>query len=210
MFHSQSFFRLLGLCLLLTYMHSARSELPKRNLSVELRQVEEREATSYTAGSTGQSMSSAVQWVQVRNGEKATLRLSHTTTLQWVQSVMAPVGTSADGGSTAPVPSNVGTVGVNSGMVMVESGQSLIVKPQWTGGSAPVTVEVELQTTQLQSDHTSPIPNQLRSTLGTVVDAPMGYWVVIATEGQAPASGGYSSEGGKATRKSWQIRVQAP
>jgi hypothetical protein len=183
----------------------ASAELSKRNLSVELRQVEERDASGYSAGSTTQSGSSS-QWVLVRNGEKANLRISQTMAMQWVQS--AAVQSAAPGDASGKL--QFGAMGVTSAMVMVESGQSLLVKPQWAGGNAPAVVEIELQTTQLQADSLHPIPQQLRNTLGTVVEAPLGYWVVIATEGQTHTPGTYSSGGGSGGRKSLQIRVQAP
>ncbi len=193
----------------LALLPMARADLPKRNLSVEIRQVQERDATSYAAGSTTQASASAAQWLQVRNGEKASLRLAHTATLQWVQSVQATQSPATQAGnSPGSAPGTL--MGVNTGMVMVESGQSLTVKPTWAGGNAPVVVEIELQTTQVQPDAVSPIPNQMRQTLGTVVEAPLGYWVVIATEGQTQASGVYSTAGESSTRKTWQIRVQAP
>jgi hypothetical protein len=192
------------LMLLPIYLGSVQlawAQLPKRNLSVELRQVEERDASAYNAGATPQA-TSAPQWVLVRNGEKAHLRVSQTMTMQWVQSVASQ--------STVPGGAPGAAVALSNGMVMVESGQSLHIKPSWTGGTAPAVVEIELQATQLQTDAIHPIPQQVRSTVATVVEAPLGYWVVIATEGQSVNPGTYSSAGGAVGRKSLQIRVQAP
>jgi hypothetical protein len=75
--------------LTLIAMQSALAQLPKRDLTVELRQVEDVQSAGYTVSTKSHSPLLLSQSVQVRNGEKASLSVGQTITLQWVKSAQA-------------------------------------------------------------------------------------------------------------------------
>ncbi len=76
-------------------MQSALADLPKRDLTVEMRQVEEGDSSGYSVGTQSRTPLLAAQHVQVKNGEKASLSLGRSIPMQWVQSVTAQSATLA-------------------------------------------------------------------------------------------------------------------
>ena len=78
---------------------------------------------------------------------------------------------------------------------------------RWPGGKQPATVEVDVQTSAVDERVGSALPAQSRSQIATTVSAPLGAWVVIATSGQAPVAGSYSSNPRRDVRRLLQIRV---
>ena len=185
----------------------AKPELPKRDLMVELRQVEDGQASGYTVGTQSQSAPWPAQAVRVRNGEKASVRMGQAMPVQWVQSVSAQ-----SAGMTAPgvnVRSSGGSV--NQAMTWMNAGQSIEITPRWTGGKEDVALEVEVQTSAIGDQAASGLPKQSQSQLATTVTAPMGIWVIIASSGGAVAAkGSYGSETGNEVRRTIQVRVTAP
>jgi len=69
----------------------AAPQLPQRDVTVELRQIEEGygEPTGYSVRSNADAglPALAYQKILVRNGEKATLRMGQSSPKQWVQSI---------------------------------------------------------------------------------------------------------------------------
>ena len=116
-------------CLALIAMQSALAQLPKRDLTIELRQVEEVESAGYTVSTKSSAPLLSSQSVQVRNGEKASLSVGQTMTLQWVKSAQAQSASLTASGATAS--SNSG--GVSHGIMTMKSGQSFKVHPSWPG-----------------------------------------------------------------------------
>lgn len=190
----------LGLCL------PALAQGPKRDLTVELRQIEEgrdaaRSGGRYSAGSSGAFNADAAsawepQMVQVRNGEKATLRLGDSQPMQWTQSVQAA---GAQNGAAA-----------QQGLAWMDGGQSLSVLPKWPGGNQPVTLELEVQRSQVDMRMGADLPKQTRASLSTTVTAPLAQWVTIAASGRPAREGSYSSESSQQVRRLLQVRVMAP
>ena len=204
----------------------ALAQNPKVDLLVELRQIEE--------GSTGAGNSSwstsqrdqllTPQRIQVRNGSKASMSLGQSVPVQWVQSVAGftssqsstggdtstTVGTStstAKGGS-AQGSSRGGSV--TQGLMMIDTGQRLVVHPTWGGGSQAVVVEVEVQSARLDTRHGAELPSQSRNEVVTTVSAPVGHWVTIASTGASAVRGSYGSEGAETSRKLLQLRISTP
>jgi hypothetical protein len=180
---------LLGLWLL----GVARAELPRRDLLVELRQIDEGGA-GYVVGTQPQAALLAPQQVQVRNGAKASLKLGQAMPVQWVQSA-----------TTGALGS-----GVKQKVTWFEAGQSLHVQPRWPGGKQPVALEVEVQSASVQEQPGAPLPTQSRSQVVTTVSAPLGQWVTVASTGAAPQPGVYGSQSAAQTRRLLQLRVLAP
>lgn len=177
----------------------ALAQLPARDLTVELRQIEEGrdDGSSYRAGAANSAQSFQPQKVQVRNGQKAQLRMHLSVPMQWVEAAQAE---SANSGA-----------GVKNALQWFESGQSMAVTPRWPGGNRAATVELEVQQAALVTRHNADMPSQSRSQFSTTVTAPLAQWVTIAATGPAPTrQGSYSSAGGNEVRRLLQIRVLVP
>lgn len=190
-----------ALCVCFTAgVHAAKS-LPARDLTVELRQVEEThgDPTGYTvsAGAASESAALRYQKLLVRNGEKATAEMFQSTPKQWTQSVT----TSSSGSGYS----------VNQSLEWLQSGYSVVVQPKWTGGNRPALVEVELEQKDLPQGSNADMPNQSRRKYNSSITVPLAEWVTILSSGEVPKSGTYStSSTQRVGRQALQIRVLAP
>lgn len=184
----------------------AMAELPKRDLTIELRQVEEGEGSGYAVSTQAHHPLLAPQQVQVRNGEKASLRMGTSIPMHWVQSVTAQSATLAASGAAAS--SNSG--GVTNAVTWMDAGQSIKVHPRWPGAKQLVTVDIEVQSARIEARVGEELPEQSRSQAATTVSAPLGQRVTIASTGSSPQRGLYSSEATNDTRRLLQIRVLTP
>lgn len=189
----------------------ARAQAPAleaRNLLIELRQVDARQSDAGGLGVDGgsvvvhsdgrvtgglrggaqvrstRSSSLASQQLRVMNGMAASIRLGQSLPLQLWQAWVTPQGVQA-------VPTTV----------FVEAGQGFAVRPSWPGGSAPVTLEVVSESSQLaQPGMASRWERAVAETRaargqalppGTVESArvlttlavPLGQWVTLAESG---------------------------
>jgi hypothetical protein len=176
---------------------ATQARLPARDLTVELRQVEDQAA--YIISTQPRAPALTPQQVQVRNGEKAVLRMGQSVPVKWVQSA------SGEGGRNGNGPS------VGFGLVWMEAGQNFTVTPRWPGGKQAVTVQIELQTASVDASTGAELPNQQRSQLATTVSVPLGQWVTVASTGGALAQKGvYSSDAVADVKQLMQLRVSAP
>ena len=223
----------LGLCIcslsLLTLPSWAQN--PKVDLLVELRQVEEGSAGSSNTGGSNSSWSTSQreqlltpQRIQVRNGSKASMSLGQSVPVQWVQSVSgftsSQSSTGGDTSTTVGTTTNTAMGGsaqgssrggsVTQGLMMIDTGQRLVVHPTWGGGAQAVVVEVEVQSARLDTRPGAELPGQSRSELVTTVSAPVGHWVTIASTGASAVRGSYGSEGAETSRKLLQLRISTP
>jgi hypothetical protein len=191
----------------------AGSQLPQRDVTVELRQVEEGygEPTGYSVSANASSglPALAYQKILVRNGEKATVRMGQSSPKQWVQSVTSATSSSVP--PTTGAATNNGAYGVTNVMEWLQSGYSITVQPRWLGGNKPATVELELEQEDLQTQHNADMPNQARRQFSTTVTAPLAQWVTISSSGEVPKTGVYSTTAAnKAGRQALQLRVLVP
>ena len=184
----------------------ALADLPKRDLTVEMRQVEEGDSSGYAVGTQSRTPLLSAQQVQVRNGEKASLSLGKSIPMQWVQSVSTQSATLATSGASASSSGGA----VTNAVTWMEAGQSLKVQPRWPGKQQPVMVEVEVQSASVGDRAGAELPDQSRSHIATTVSAPLGQWVTIAATGSSPQRGVYGSDASSQTRLLLQIRVLAP
>jgi len=182
------------------------AELPKRDLRVELRQVQESESTGYTVSTQPRNPMLAEQFIQVRNGEKASLNVGTSMPMQWVQSATAQSAMLAASGVSA---SNSGG-SVTHAVTWMDAGQSIKVHPSWPGGKHVAVVEIEVQSASVQERLGAELPDQSHSQVVTTVNAPLGQWVTIAASGHGPQKGVYSSDAASQARQLLQIRVLAP
>ena len=172
-----------------------RAQLPPRDLRVELRQVEEG-ASGYVVSTRPEAPLLPAQQLQVRNGQQARVSWSQAMPLQWVQSVQA----------AGPL----GGAGVKQGLIWLQAGQGLVVRPRWPGGRQAVTVEVEVQAAAVEARPGAELPTQRRDALLTTVQAPLGEWVTLARSGEAAEPGRYSSDAASRRPRLLQLRVTAP
>jgi hypothetical protein len=185
---------------------AALAELPRRDLTVELRQVQEgEESGGYSVGMAPREPTLAPQQVRVRNGEKARLQMTQSMPVLWAQKVEGQTSSLSVGGATASSSGG----GVTQAVTWMEAGQSLAVTPRWPGGKQParVEVEVEVQTAAVDERTGSELPATGRQQLVTTVTAPLRQWVTIATSGSAAQPGVYSSTANASRRRLLQIRV---
>ena len=187
----------------------AQAQLPKRDLSIELRQIGETQESSdgYHASTDASHTSWPTQTLLIRNGEKGTLRMQQSVPMQWVQSAQSQSSSLKLEGAEV---SNRGG-GVTQALQWFDVGQSMTVTPKWPSGKKDVALEIEVQQTDIQVVHNADLPRQTRHQLTTIVTVPLNRWVTIAVSGKGPApAGSYSSEGGADARRSLQVRVSAP
>lgn len=189
---------------------------PARDLTVELRQIEEGGA-GHVVGTQPTAALLAPQQIQVRNGAKATFTLGQTIPVQWVQSATVrndafTASGGAPAGSQGPsVSASSRGGGVQQAVTWLDASQSLTVKPSWPGGKQAATVDVEVQSSNVEArTGGAELPAQSRSQLVTTVSAPLGQWVTIASTGGGAQRGVYGSEAALQTRRLIQLRVLAP
>jgi hypothetical protein len=191
----------------------ALAQLPQRDLRVELRQVEESSGAMVVSTQTRPPFES--QQIQVRNGSPASVSVGQTLPMQWVQAVLA---LPAEQGASAPVAStpnpNQRSGGVVNQMTWLHVGQRLTVLPRWPGGKKDVSVEVEVQSSQVDARTGPELPAQSQNQVRTTLSAPLGQWVTLAVTGKSTPGGiSYGTYGSEATaepRRLLQLRVTAP
>jgi hypothetical protein len=192
--------RFLGLGLLCLGAGWACAAPPQRDLTVELRQVEDGQdpSTNYRAGSNDAAALLPLQKIQVRNGQKGMLRFNQSTPVQWVEAAQAA---SANSGA-----------GVKQALQWFDTGSSITATPRWPGGKQPATVELEVQQADMAGQPQANMPAQRRASFSSTVTAPLGQWVTIAASGEPAApDGNYSSNtAADGARRLLQIRVLAP
>ena len=188
-----------------------------QDLTVELRQIKEGQedqdsplasgsgtsGSAYTVGTANRTVDFAPQQVRVRNGEKASLHITQSMPMQWVQKIESQSATLS--AASASASSSAG--GVTQAVTWMESGQSLTVTPHWPGGKQAVKLDIEVQSSAVDERTSSDLPATSRQRYSTTVSAPLRQWVTIATSGSASKTGSYSSAGASDGRRLIQVRV---
>lgn len=210
-----------------------------RNLLIELRQVDDRTSDAgglgvdrgsvvvhsdgrVTGGLRGgvqlrstRGSTSAVQQVRVMSGASASIRIGQSTPLQLWQAWLTPQGVQA-----APTT------------VFVDAGQGFAVRPSWPGGSAPVTLQVMSESSQLaqpgMASRWERAVAESRAARGealpqgsvesarvlTTLAVPLGQWVTLAESGMSSVreERGLLSTGQAETGRGMrvEVRVTAP
>jgi hypothetical protein len=195
--------RLILVVLLSLATASAMAQLPKRDLIVELRQVEDGGA-GYVVGTQHRAELLAPQQAQVRNGAKATFSIGQSIPLLWVESGGAYSASLAASAATASSRGG----GMQQALTWMEAGQKISVLPRWPGGTQEVTVDVEVQFSTVDAQRGgAQLPEQKHSQFVTTLGAPLGQWVTLATTGNSPQRGVYGSEAASDPRRLLQLRV---
>jgi len=188
---------------------AALAEAPKRDLSIELRQVREGQENTdsaggaYTVGTAPRGADFAPQQVRVRNGEKAILAMNQSMPMQWVQKIESQSATLTHRGSAARGNSG----GITTAATWMESGQNLTVTAHWAGGKQPAKLDIEMLAAVVDERTSSDLPATSRQRVSTTITAPLQQWITIASSGKPARPGSYSSTGSSEGRTLVQIRV---
>lgn len=187
----------------------ALAQLPQRDLRVELRQVEENSGTVVSSTQSRPLFES--QQIQVRNGSQASVSVGQSMPLQWVQAVLAlpAVHTASAPAAPAPTPDQRNG-GVVNQLTWLHAGQRLTVLPRWPGGKKDVSIDVEVQSSQVDARTGPELPAQSQRQVSTTISAPLGQWVTLAVTGKSASSGSYGSETTADPLRLLQLRVTAP
>ena len=179
------------------------AELPKRDFTIDVRQVDNSSTAGTVVSTQSRTPGLVAQRVTVRNGEKATVRFSMSMPLQWTQKLESSAQSSTNGATTTQTSGGA----VTQGMVWMEAGQSLVLTPRWSGGKQPVLVELDIQTSAVDDRTGADLPPQVRSQTSTTVSAVLGEWTTIAVQGQSNTAGVYGSASSSDGPRALQIRV---
>lgn len=193
-------------CLLAGALPAALAQPPKsgpqRNLWVELRWVDSSISAAAVAGvregarelGTGrpglareteaQRTEQQLQRVLVLNGEQASLQLSETLPLQWLELSAVAAGSGPQG------PGQPGRLGgkvrAESRSAWIEQTRGFTLRPFWPGGAQPVRVELQAQG-PAAGDAAGPQaagqPAARSETLRSTVSLPLGSWLTVARSG---------------------------
>lgn len=186
-----------------------KGPLPKSDLVVEIRQIEESQADagSYRVGTVDTARDWPPVSLVVRNGKKGVLRLQQAVPMQWVQSAQSQSSSLAVSGATA---SSAGG-GVTQSLLWFDVGQSVAVTAKWPGGKQEVSLELDVVQSDMQPLHNADLPRQVRNQTRTLVVVPLNQWITLAASGKGPGpTGSYSSEARADVRRLLQVRVSVP
>lgn len=183
------------------------AQLPKRDLIVQVREVNVGEGGAYSVGTQVDKALLAPQQLRVRNGEKASLSVGRSMPVQRVESAsVVNLSLSTSSGPSASSSS----ASVTNAVKWMDAGQEIKLQAQWPGARQPVKVALEIESASVQGQTGADLPAQSSSRFATTVSAPLGQWVSIAFTGPSRQSGVYGSEPGSDPRRVLQIRVLAP
>jgi hypothetical protein len=83
----------------------------------------------------------------------------------------------------------------------------MVLSPRWAGAKQPVMVDIDVQSASVEARTGVELPNQTRSQTVTSISAPLGEWITVATDGQQPKVGVYSSAAASDAVRLLQIRI---
>jgi hypothetical protein len=154
-----------------------------------------------------------VQRLLVLNGHQASVQLTETTPVQWLD---FGVQFDAVAGGAANTNNANNASNTNKGWAVPRSGvseqtQGFTVTPQWPGGQQPVRVELRAQSSGNASAQ-SPSPSQTQAQIVSTVSVALGQWLTVARSGaatQRQERGVISSRSAEAqTSRELQLRVE--
>jgi len=210
----------LGLVALSPLLHAADATLPQANLLVELRWVEQSvsgaalqgarqgavvvgTAGSYsprgaiTLSTRDHEAPPAVQQMLVLNGQQASVQLSETVPLQWLD--IGVQTQQAQQSAGAAIDKTRTQAALRQGFV--EQTRGFVVSPRWPGGKQPVTVAFRVSSVETGASNAAvPAP---RSELSSSVRLPLDQWLTVARQGGSP---GRSGPGVLSTRDAEAVR----
>jgi hypothetical protein len=212
----------------LGYAPAAHAQLTKRDLTLEIRQIEmgQDDAPRYGAGPSERSQAWEAQSIQVRSGAKASVQMQTSIPMQWLHSASGPnpagAGALPPQQSTSPQspslpntgdkPANAGhkNASITQELVWFDAGQRVSVLPRWNGGNSPVLLELELQQSSVGERVSGELPTQSRKSVTTSLTLALGQWTTVAASGKLGSAGNFSSEASQMVRRVLQVRVTAP
>jgi hypothetical protein len=201
--------------------------LPEPNLVVQVRLVQGQPAPLPAAGSDTDAAVAArapvtvgtaraadapaqSQQVVVLNGQRASFRFGRSMPLHWVQAASMQVGSSSAGSASS---SHSGGSLVNA-VTWLDAGQGMGVQARWPGGSHPVTLTLDFETSQVDPRVGAELPATTHGQVQTTVSVPLGQWFTFATVGSEarPLQAGVWSTAAPSTQppQAFQVRVSLP
>ena len=200
-------------------MAQTKPALPAQNLVVSVRQVDEPSGYSVSTQTPSQLQE---QTLRLSNGTQGAWQLGQALPMLWVSSVASQNAQLQVNGSglSAGTVSGAPTVGlqasstggaVSQSLTWMQAGQSLMVKPVWSGGSQ-VQLEIHVSAQTVDQRQGQDLPHQSSQQLSTTVVAPLGQWFTLAASGQPARAGVYGSGQASALdsknpRRLLQVRV---
>ena len=208
--------------------------LPQRNLQVELRGVSAAVATAasgdddddeaaappnagYTVSTRPAQPAPAQPVLLVLNGHWGALRLGQSLPVQWLQAGSASTSTAAASGAASGAQRSGGSF--VQGLVWIEAGQGLAVRPRWPGGNEPVTLELRYDAAAVEPGAAA-LPATRHLQAGTTLRLPLGRWTTVArVAAAAPATPAAQPRGSvtwstqpadAAVPQALQVRVTVP
>lgn len=137
-------------------------------------------SVTVTTATTGVQRDDSLLQLRVLNGARAQLRLSQLVPVSRVQWTWR--GRPGPGGAA----SGAGLVETTQ---WVDTARGMALRPSWTGGAAPVRLEVAVElpgdAPRDPAGHSAG-PRQLQ--LETTVELPLGEWFVLGRTGRAPSA----------------------
>lgn len=170
---------------------AAAQSLPARNVLLELRQIDA-VAAGYSVGTQPTVPLQPAQQVQVRNGDVTRVGQTSAQPQTWIKEVQA------EGQNNG--------AGVKQELIWFQSGQTLQMRPVWTGGRQ-AEVEVQWLGENVSQQPGKELPAQQTGQLRTTVLAPLGHWVTLAKSGTEPERGSYRSDVASQPARLLQLRV---
>jgi hypothetical protein len=193
-FNLQTKMGFLGLALagaLALMAQASAQNLPARNVLMELRQIDAT-AAGYSVSTRPAVPLQAPQQVQVRNGDTARVGQTSAQPQTWIKEVQAEGQNSG--------------AGVKQELIWFQSGQTLQLRPVWTGGRQ-AEVEVQWLGENVNQQPGQELPAQQSGQLRTTVLATLGQWVTLAKSGTEPERGVYRSDASAQAPRLLQLRV---
>lgn len=183
----------LGVVFALPILAAAGPALPQRDLIVEWRDADVG-GMAWELRSGDAARDRQAQVLRVRNGQRASLRLSVTRPVQTWQA--AP---GVWRGAAVPTTE------------WIDAGQALVVEPRWPGGTQPVVIVLSAQTVRFDpavAPGSVEPPQRGGDRIETTLAVPLGEWVTLATAGAPDRSPHIvSSRDAAPSRRTLQLRV---
>lgn len=193
---------------------AAVAAAPAVNLTVQVRIVpaEEGSGGGYSVSTRDATPpATEMQSLQVLNGTRGHFQVGRSVPIQWVKEAARSNFSQAASGAAPGATRNAG--GVVQGVTWLHAGQDIVVTPHWSGGHAPVTLELDFETSALDGRAGEAIPALREQRSRTTLTLPLERWTTFASTGDAsaPRAGVWSTSASSVPVPQWyQVRVLAP
>ena len=220
--------------LLAAFVTHAQAQPPRSDLIVEVRLVEgdlggDASAPALAEGSARQALSVTGtttttrpakadmprnQTLHILNGTRGFVHFSRALPAESVMAVSGRTpGPRASGASNATSAASAAAGGtIVKAVTWQHAGYGLAILPVWPGGSAPVTVQIELDISRVDEKFAAEIPSSSKERVATSVVSTLGQWTTFARLGPAQQESEghtWSTTAARERQTQWlQVKVQ--